>query len=117
MMNCARPARPSLRRTAAEFVALLLPSTLPEFESTAPQDPAHGECHAALVLPPIFRGDGHTLYVRGFPAGLGYATYGWNLGINVGPTARLISGVAQSFARLSIEHGSLTVVGSSILRL
>src|SRR5258708_31035785 len=114
MMNCARPARPSLRRTAAEFVALLLPSTLPEFESTAPQDPAHGDGYAGLGLPAIFRGDGNTLDVRGLLAGLGYAAYGWNLGINVGPTARLISGVAQCLARLSIEHGAVSVVGYSM---
>jgi hypothetical protein len=49
-----------------------------------------------------------------FLVGLGYAPYGWKLGINLGPTARLISGVTERLAVLFERHGPVSVIGYSM---
>jgi hypothetical protein len=81
--------RPPTRRTAAEVVALISPVAKPPIESLLAGIP-RGNGHAVLVLPALLRSDAYTAYMRQFLTTIGYATHGWNLGVNIGPTRRLL---------------------------
>ena len=48
-----------------------------------------------LVIPGLGASDMSTLILRRFLSRLGYATYGWELGRNIGPTARVVSGLPE----------------------
>lgn len=50
-----------------------------------------GDGHPVLVLPGLLAGDFSTLPLRRFLRGLSYDARGWNLGLNLGPTATLRS--------------------------
>ena len=47
---------------------------------------SRGDGHAVLVIPGLGATDMSTLILRRFLSTLGYATYGWELGRNIGPT-------------------------------
>jgi len=74
-----------------------------------------GDGHPVLVLPGFTAGDRSTLPLRQLFRDLGYRTYGWGLGVNVGPTPRIIEGI---FRRLERAHGRsdqrVSVVGWSL---
>jgi pimeloyl-ACP methyl ester carboxylesterase len=106
------PARPSWKRVAAEAVTLASLSHAPL--PPTPQDLPRGDSHAVLFLPPSFRGDAYTAATRALVAGLGYVAYGWEQGINRGPTSRLIGGAVQRLIRLSDRHGPMSLVGYSL---
>jgi len=105
--------RPPLRLTLAEGIALLRPAPRPDFArllATAPR----GDSHAVLVLPALARGDPYTARLREFLSGLGYAAYGWDLGINIGPTRRLLDGAADRIRTLAAAQGPVSIVGFSL---
>jgi hypothetical protein len=105
--------RPSLRRTAAEAVALIAPA--PEFstDQIAANAPK-GDGHSVLVLPALVCGDRYTAHVRRFLTAIGNSTQGWNQGVNVGPTKRLLDGAAERLVELSDERGPVSLVGFSM---
>jgi pimeloyl-ACP methyl ester carboxylesterase len=105
--------RPPLRRTVVEAVALVGPAAKPAIESLLAGVP-RGDGHAVLVLPALLRGDGYTAHLRQFLTTIGYAPHGWNLGVNIGPTRRLLDGAADRVAKLSDQHGRLSLVGFSM---
>jgi len=104
------PVRPSLRRTTAEAVAFLRPRIV------LPVDPAlpRVEGRPILVLPVIGRGDIHTASMRSALGQLGYRAFGWELGINLGPTPPIMAGLERRLLDLHAEHGPLDVVGFSL---
>lgn len=105
--------RPPLRLTLAEGIALIWPAPKPDLASllaTAPR----GDGHSVLVLPALARGDPYTARFRGFLSSLGYAVHGWNLGINVGPTRRLLDGAADRLLALCRTSGPVSIVGFSL---
>jgi pimeloyl-ACP methyl ester carboxylesterase len=99
-----------MRRTAMEAVALVRSgpglSGLPGLP--------RGDGHAVLVLPAWGRGDPYTAQIRGVLSGLGYAVRGWGLGVNVGPTTRLLDGSAALLAGLAGTYGPVSIVGFSM---
>ena len=107
-------ARPSLRRLAAEVVAFATKSRALEFDGMATHALPRGDGHAVLMLPPTFRGDAYTDTARAFVTGLGYPAYGWKLGVNIGPTARLIDGATRRLKEISSRHGPVSLVGFSL---
>src|ERR1700747_1782484 len=100
--------RPSLRRLAAEVVAFATKSRALEFDRMATHALPRGDGHAVLMLPPTFRGDAYTDTARAFVTGLGYSAYGWKLGTNIGPTARLIDGAARRLREVYGRHGPVS---------
>lgn len=106
--------RPSLRRLAAELAALVRPSPFPVFAPGVLDALPRGDGGAVLVLPGATRGDGYTAGMRAFLAGLGHRPYGWGLGPNLGPTARLIRGAQARLAGLHAAHGPVSLVGYSM---
>lgn len=61
-----------------------------------------GDGHPVLVFPGFTAGDRSTEPLRRLLRDLGYRTYGWGLGSNVGPTQRILDGI---FQRLDRAHG------------
>ncbi len=74
-----------------------------------------GDGHPALVLPGFTAGDQSTEPLRRLLRDLGYRTYGWGLGTNVGPTQRILDGL---FARLERAHARtgepVSIIGWSL---
>jgi pimeloyl-ACP methyl ester carboxylesterase len=96
-----------------EFGIFLRPSqavVLDELLAAAPR----GDGHAVLLLPASLQADPYTACVRQLLAALGYAPYGWELGVNLGPTAHLLRGALNRLAELSQLHGPVSVVGFSM---
>ena len=106
--------RPSLRRLAAEVAAFATRWRALEFDPMATHALPRGDGHAVLMLPPIFRGDAYTDTARAFVTGLGYSAYGWKLGTNIGPTARLIDGAARRLMEVYGRRGPVSLVGFSL---
>ena len=53
--------------------------------------------------------------MRGFIGRLGYATHGWSLGLNLGPTARVVRGLERRLFDLNERHGRrVSLVGISL---
>jgi pimeloyl-ACP methyl ester carboxylesterase len=108
-----RSRRPSLRLTAAEAVAFIGRGPrfpLDQIVANAPK----GDGHSVLVLPALLCGDRYTAYVRRFLTMIGYSVHGWNLGVNIGPTRRLLDGTTDRLIDLSDEHGPMSIIGFSM---
>lgn len=84
----------------------------------APPDPAslpQGGGHVVLVVPPFLNGDRATVTLRRFLERCGYRSYGWTMGVNIGPTPRAAEGLRARVARLrAIEGGPVSLVGISL---
>jgi pimeloyl-ACP methyl ester carboxylesterase len=108
-----RSRRPSLRLTAAEAVAFIGRGPrfpLDQIVATAPK----GDGHSVLLLPALLCRDRYTAYVRRFLTIIGYSVHGWNLGVNIGPTRRLLDGATDRLIDLSDEHGPVSIIGFSM---
>ena len=81
-----------------------------QFAAVAPK----GDGHTVLVLPGFRRDDRYTARVRLFLTSIGYSAHGWNLGVNIGPTKRLLDGAAERLVELSNECGAVSLVGFSM---
>jgi pimeloyl-ACP methyl ester carboxylesterase len=74
-----------------------------------------GDGHAVLVIPGLGASDMSTVILRRFLSTLGYATYGWKLGRNIGPTARVVSGLPERLHEFRARHdGPVSVIGWSL---
>jgi hypothetical protein len=103
----------NLASACREFGVFLRPSPAAarvELRAEAPR----GDGHAVLVLPASLRGDPYTAAVRRLLSDLGYVPYGWELGVNLGPTVHLLRGAANRLAELSRRHGPVSIVGFSM---
>jgi len=107
-----RIRRPPLRLTLAEALAMLRPATVP-IDALAAEVP-RGDGHAVLVLPPLGCGDPLTAMARTFLERIGYRAHGWELGVNVGPTRRLLGGSARLVETLADAHGPVSLLGFSL---
>ncbi len=95
-------------RAAVEFGTFL--ATVPLLRR-AP----HGDGHTVLVLPGFLADDRSTMVLRNYLGSLGYRTYGWGLGRNVGPTQEILEGLRTLVERLSTSAGApVSVVGWSL---
>jgi pimeloyl-ACP methyl ester carboxylesterase len=109
-----RPRRPALARTLAEAAALPLRARpAAGMEALLARAP-RGDGHAVLVMPTSLNGDPQTQGIRNFLGKLGYRAFGWELGVNFGPTARVVSGMPERLAALADSHGKVSLVGFSM---
>jgi pimeloyl-ACP methyl ester carboxylesterase len=105
--------RPRLGETLAEFRALAFQR--PAYPRAALLEAApRGDGHAVLVLPALLTSDAATRRVRDFLAALGYAAEGWGLGIDWGPTPRLMAGARARLGELAARHGQVSLLGYSM---
>src|SRR5579871_222106 len=103
--------RPSLRLTLGEVRSLV------PFGGCAPDATgiANGRGHVVLLVPGWFTTDGVNRSLQEFLTVCGYRAFGWKLGMNWGPTPRLIRGLEERLAELrELEGGPVSVVGLSL---
>jgi pimeloyl-ACP methyl ester carboxylesterase len=75
----------------------------------------HGDGHPVLVLPGLGATDSSTVTLRTVLRRLGYRTYRWRLGRNLGPTARVANGMAARLEALATRFGApVSVIGWSL---
>jgi pimeloyl-ACP methyl ester carboxylesterase len=110
-VRIARPPRYMLLAEMRAFAELgLLGPAMPAL-ALAPR----GDGHAVLVLPGFLADDDSTAVLRHFLDDRGYATYGWDLGRNIGPTRAALDGMARRIERLADLHGGkVSLVGWSL---
>lgn len=101
-------------RLAAEIAALVRPSPFPNLGTLDREPLERGDGHAVLVMPASFRSDRQTEKLRAFLSGLGYAAYGWNLGVNLGPIAQVIRQAGRRLNDLYAQHAAVSLVGFSM---
>lgn len=63
-----------------------------------------GDRHPVLVLPGFTAGDRSTAALRAVLRAQGYWTHGWKLGMNLGPTARILEGLDARLTQLHERH-------------
>ncbi len=103
--------RPAYGQLLHEFGALI--SDNPASPSTASLPGGGGQI--VLVLPGFLTGDMITLPLRQFLDGQGFRSYGWEHGLNVGPTPRALQHLRDRVRELSdLNGGPIAVVGVSL---
>jgi pimeloyl-ACP methyl ester carboxylesterase len=96
-------------RAVPEFAAFM--ATAGPLLAVAPR----GDRHPVLVLPGLGGDDTSTMAMRWFLSRLGYKTFGWELGVNTGPTRRTVDGIARVVDDLVAAHKQrISVVGWSL---
>ena len=75
-----------------------------------------GDGHPVLVLPGFTANDRSTARLRLLLRRLGYRTYGWRLGSNLGPTPHIVEGLASRIERIrrSNNNQAISIVGWSL---
>jgi len=107
-----RPVRPSPLATFQELCAFIARGWHPAWSPPAFQaDKATG---AVLVIPPLLNDDRSTAELRAALNRAGYAAFGWNLGIDLGPTPKLLEGIQARLLAIAAEHGPISLVGLSM---
>lgn len=74
-----------------------------------------GDGHPVLVLPGFTAADGSTLQLRALLRRLGYRTYGWKLGNNLGPTPPIVRGMQKLLQEIAAkEEQPVSIIGWSL---
>ena len=74
-----------------------------------------GDGHPVLVLPGLGATDSWTATLRAVLRRLGYRTYGWGLGRNIGPTPRAVHGMRARLDQLTNRFGQpVSLIGRSL---
>ena len=75
----------------------------------------HGDGHPVIVFPGFAAGDRSTMPLRELLRDLGYRTYGWGSGVNVGPTQQILDGLVSRLDGVAErEHRPVSLVGWSL---
>lgn len=74
-----------------------------------------GDGHPVLVLPGLLAGDGTTWTLRRLLTGLGYQAHGWGLGVNIGPTPKVVAGMSALLDGLNDRYDTpVSLIGWSL---
>lgn len=74
-----------------------------------------GDGHPVLVLPGLLAGDGTTWTLRRLLGRLGYQAHGWGLGVNIGPTPKVVAGMSELLDELHARYDTpVSVIGWSL---
>ncbi len=77
-----------------------------------------GDGHSVLVLPGFMASDNSTRTLRWYLRDLGYHAHAWRLGVNVGPTDRILDGLAIRIGSLADDARStgkpISLIGWSL---
>jgi pimeloyl-ACP methyl ester carboxylesterase len=110
-----RPVRPPLSARWTEWGALLRPSPeILEFETDDTFRRAANAAGTVLVLPGLARGDSQTVRLRSYLNGLGFNVQGWGLGVDIGPTRRVLDGLEALLTKTASSCGPVNLVGLSM---
>jgi len=104
-------SRPGLRHLWREIVSDL--TYFPTWPARLGMPDGRG--HVVLVIPAFLTNDGVTRKLRKFLNQCGYRSFGWGLGLNWGPTPRLVRDVRRRFVALRDMAGDrVSVIGLSL---
>lgn len=74
-----------------------------------------GDGHHVLVFPGFMASDNSTRTLRWYLRDLGYRAHGWRLGINIGPTERILDGMEHRIQSLHTTDGTtVSIIGWSL---
>jgi pimeloyl-ACP methyl ester carboxylesterase len=74
-----------------------------------------GDRHPVLVLPGFTAGDRSTAPLRAVLRSQGYWVHGWRLGMNMGPTDRILGGLDERLLQLNERHArAVSIIGWSL---
>ncbi|OBK19270.1 esterase/lipase family protein [Mycobacterium asiaticum] len=74
-----------------------------------------GDRHPVLVLPGLLAGDGTTYTLRRVLTRLGYRAHGWGLGVNIGPTPKVVAGIYELLDELHTRYDApVSLIGWSL---
>ena len=73
-----------------------------------------GDGHPVLVLPGFSAGDRSTSALRSLLKDLGYRTYSWGLGPNMGPSTRVREGLARRLDHAFRRREPVSIIGWSL---
>lgn len=105
---------PPKRLLLREFRGLLKPRP-PLSRVLSLVNAPRGDGHPVFVLPGLLTTDSRTRRLRKFLTQLGYAVYGWEQGVNIGPTDRALAGIERRFLDIKRRHGrKVTLIGHSL---
>ncbi len=83
----------------------------PLLKRTAPR----GDGHPVMVFPGLVAGDSSTWPMRRFLDELGYASYPWEQGLNVGPRPDVVRRLVDRLHQIEDRHGeSVSLIGWSL---
>lgn len=83
----------------------------PQAPSAAPE----ARRDTVLVVPPFLTGDLPLAGFRQFLGRCGHDVHGWGLGVNIGPTARILAGLRRRAEDVAQRNGGkLTLIGVSL---
>jgi pimeloyl-ACP methyl ester carboxylesterase len=102
--------RPGYGRLPAEIWSLLTYRPAPPSPESLPD----GAGKPVLVVPAFLTGDSFTRPLREFLTRCGFRPFGWGLGINWGPTPRLLDGLDRRLSDIRRDHGTVALVGVSL---
>lgn len=106
-----RVQRPPYRRLLAEIWSVLAYHPAPPAVEELPS----GQGQPVLVIPAFLTGDGFTRSLRDFLTSCGFRAFGWELGINWGPTPALLSGLRRRLLSLHRQEAApVALVGFSL---
>ena len=109
LVDPAPMRRPPHRLLAAEAWSVVA------YRPATPQPSAlpRAKGQAVLVIPAFFSGDALTRPLRAMLEQCGLRAFGWGLGVNWGPTPRILDGLARRLDALATD-GPVAVVGISL---
>ena len=118
-MSEAGAGRPTGVRSPVWF-ALEQPRALWELWEFAAARPMlrlapRGAGRPVLVLPGFLTDDEATVTLRHYLGEQGHASYGWGLGVNLGPTPHVMDGIERRLEEISATHGEpVSLIGVSL---
>jgi pimeloyl-ACP methyl ester carboxylesterase len=106
-----RISRPPYRWLLREaYAGLTYRPPLPDCSDLPP-----GRDRVVLLVPAFLTTDAVTRWLRLFLQRCGYRPFGWELGLNVGPTPRLMAGLRKRLAELrTLANDRVSLVGVSL---
>lgn len=102
--------RPSYAKLPTEFSALIADRSSPPNPAELPR----GDGHVVLVVPAFLTADFLTKPLCRFLISCGYRPISWGLGVNWGPTDRIMQDLRARLDELYALHGPVSVIGISL---
>ena len=114
LFDSDKSARPPVGRLWLEAVSAMTPMPR-KVVLAAHRGAPRGDGHPVLIVPGFLRGEGYMQPLYRFLTARGYAVQGWRLGVNLGPTDRILEGLERRLDEIVARHGrKASLVGHSL---